>query len=79
MKPIEPPDEYGHPVEFGKGQEEYKTLIARESVGVVTTLWQLTPAERQAIANGKNLFLEIITFGNSLQPVLLWVEGFEDE
>lgn len=78
MIPIDPPQECGYPVQFGENQVEYKTLPARESQGVVTTLWELSPAERQAILNGKNLFLEIITFGHSLQPVHLWVEGFED-
>lgn len=79
MIPINPPEEYGYLVEVAKNQPEYQTLPVRFNQGAATSLWQLTNEERQAIADGKNLFLEMLTFGHPLQPVHLWIDGLEDD
>lgn len=80
MKPIYPPEEFGAVVNVAANQEEYQTLPSRiDAQGAVTTLWEFTPEERAAIADGKNLYFELLTFNRGLQPMMPWVEGFERE
>src|SRR5437773_6547519 len=47
-----------------------QTLVLDGQEGRVISRWTLTPAEREAIAKGEDLYLEQLTFGNKLQPIL---------
>lgn len=61
------------PVTFAKAQPEYLPLPAaivdRDGAQTVVTRWQFTDEERAAIANGADLYLEMLTFGSPLQPL----------
>ncbi len=35
--------------------------------------WSPTPKQREAIAAGADIFLELMTFGTPLQPILMFV------
>ena len=69
-------------VEWAKNQEEYQTLPAltyRETKEVpVTSRWQFTDAEREAIAKGADLYLTSLTFGGPLAPSMLQVMTREE-
>ena len=68
MKPIEFKD---CNVIFAKHQPEYLPLPAhksQDSVGLVTTCWELTWRERFIILFSGHLFLQQMTFNTPLQP-----------
>ena len=66
MKPIE---FKGCNVIFAKDQPEYLPLPAhRDKGGCVTTCWKLTWRERVYIFFHGSLYLQTLTFNNSLQP-----------
>lgn len=72
MKPIKFD---GSNVVFAEDQPEYEPLPAKkDSDGTITTCWELTPEEREIIANGGNLWLRILTFNKPLQPVCPSIE-----
>lgn len=82
MKPIEPDPYYGRLVTYAANQPEYNPLPARVSddgLGVVTTRWQLTEDERKALIAGADIQLRVMTFGQALQPVYLWVAGTDPD
>lgn len=57
-------------VTYAKEQPEYAPLpVIRNSTGVVLSRWKLTDAEREAVANGADVFLSIWTFNQPLQPL----------
>lgn len=66
---------------LGENQPEYDTLPALPvqfqfiftngpTDGLVTR-WQFTDEERRRIADGADLFLTVLTFGQRFQPVML--------
>ena len=66
-----------HEVVYGKDQPEYvplRTLVVRNS-GAQSAIsrWTPTDEQRQAIANGADIMLEVLTFGGPLAPVLMMV------
>lgn len=66
----------GHEVTYAKTQKEYRplrTLRGRTEQVPVLTRWDLTPQQRQAIAHGADIFLELLTFGSPLQPIVMAV------
>lgn len=70
-------------VVYAKDQPQYVPLPCLKSrqpdgTGAILTRWTLTDAERQAIANGADVFLRVLTYGNPLQPVGMFV-SFDDE
>ena|SRR3990167_8915827 len=73
----------GHEVHFAKKQKEYRALRAlRRTVHGVPVLsrWTLTEEQREAIARGADIFLELLTFGKPLQPITLMVsDGLNPE
>jgi hypothetical protein len=74
MKPVDP----GAPGTFtniAEGQSEYLTLPARISGDEVRTSWRLTFRERLSLLLGKRLNIDVMTFGQPLQPLQPWVEG----
>jgi hypothetical protein len=63
---------------FAKNQPEYMPLPALTFTdGKILTEWELTEAERLALANGAPLRLWIWRFDQPLQPVMLQVAGVE--
>lgn len=60
-------------VTFAKDQPEYRQLPAVIFTGPerrVISRWTLTPDERAKIAAGEDLYVEQLTFGSALQPIL---------
>ena len=58
------------------GQPQYMPLPALRSAGperVVMSRWELTPVEREMIANGADVFVSIWTFGDPYPPTSLRV------
>lgn len=61
---------------FGADQPQYLPLPAFRSMddeGAVISCWKPTIKERFKILFGANLWLTLLTFGNSIQPQLLEV------
>jgi hypothetical protein len=62
-------------VVYAKDQPQYNPLRALKSMkdnGAILTRWRPDEFERRAIADGADVFLEILTFHEPLQPVLLF-------
>ena len=78
MRSISPRIDGCDEVTVAEEQLEYKALTAAQirytdgSRGLMTR-WRLTPEEREAIANGADLYLGILTMGKPLQPISLEV------
>lgn len=65
-----------HEVVYAKNQPEYnplRTLRSNTKECRVLSRWSPTPEQRQALAEGADIFLELLTFGNPLQPILMSV------
>ena len=63
-------------VVFATNQPEYNPLRALKSMkdnGAILTRWSPTEEQRWALANGADIFLEVLTFHHPLQPVALYV------
>jgi hypothetical protein len=76
VKPQAPvlPKLWGTPhIIFAADQPEYLQLPAIRPTALgaarITTRWKLTWRERAQVLFGGNLWLQILTFGNPLQPV----------
>jgi len=54
------------------------TLPADNSLSAITR-WELTPAQRQAIAEGADVFLEVIHFGGPLEQVRMAISKQEND
>jgi hypothetical protein len=64
-------------VTFAKDQPQYRPLPAIVIAGPdgrVITRWVLTDAERAQIAAGADLYIQQLTFGHALQPMLPTVQ-----
>ena len=60
-------------VVYGADQPEYLPLPTCQLVGDETRViskWELTAEERAKVAAGEPVFIEILTFGKPLQPIL---------
>jgi hypothetical protein len=65
-----------HEVVYAKDQPEYLPLRSLRSNNrnvYVMSRWTLTPEQRKAVADGADIFLTLMTFGEPLQPILLAV------
>jgi hypothetical protein len=65
-----------HELVFAKDQPEYiplRALRARTNDGRVMSRWSLTAEQRKAVADGADIFLTLMTFGNPLQPISMAV------
>jgi hypothetical protein len=60
-----------HKIVFAKDQLEYIPLPAISDGNKVITKWKLTKEELEEIAITGELYLEILTFGQPLQPIKL--------
>lgn len=61
---------------FAKDQPEYIPLRALRSPapnGDVLSRWTFTDEQRQAISDGADIFLNVMTFGQPLQPVRIFL------
>jgi hypothetical protein len=69
-------------VVYAKNQPEYVPLRTLTSSGPerkVISRWTLTPEQRKAVAEGADIYLQLLTFGAPLQPIVMAVgEGSED-
>lgn len=81
LTPKDGPVLEGHEMEevvFAKNQPQYKPLrcLVDDSRGDrrVTSRWTLTEEQRKAVAEGADIYLTLLTYGNPLQPILLAVE-----
>jgi hypothetical protein len=73
MKPIEF-DGDGKATVFAANQPEYQKLPARKHAdGRVTTMWELSDQERVDLASGGLVQLDLLTFNNPLQPVVIQI------
>lgn len=81
MIPIDPGEDFGTLRVYGEGQPDYNPLVTRVYSGghVALTKWHLSLEEREAILDGADLYLHILTFGNPIQPISLWIEGSPDD
>lgn len=65
-----------HEIVYAKDQAEYlplRTLRSNYLECGVLSRWTLTPEQRKAVAEGADIFLELMTFGKPLQPILMAV------
>ena len=66
---------------YAEDQPAYKPLRTLKSLGAdgaVLSRWSPTEEQRKAIAEGKDIFLELLTFNRLLQPILMFIAGDED-
>jgi len=60
-------------VTYAKDQPQYRPLPVAKlhgPEGRVISRWVLTPEERERLAKGEDLYIEQLTFGRALQPIL---------
>lgn len=63
--------------QFGVGQPQYrvlKVLLSPEDNGRVTSRWRLSWLERIDILLGGSLWVQVLTFGDAIQPIKLLTE-----
>lgn len=61
---------------YAKDQPEYvplRTLVGDDKQRRVLSRWNPTPEQRKAIAEGADIYLQLLTFGQPLQPILMFV------
>src|SRR5690348_10524 len=64
-------------VVYAKDQPQYlplRTLVSNDKDRRVLSRWQLTAEQRKAIAEGADIYLQLMTFGDPLQPILMFVK-----
>lgn len=81
MRPIAP--RTGEPeITLAEEQHDYLPITAAVRMRPVgqslVTRWTLTPAERAAVANGADVFVETLTFGAPMQPVAVSIGGLDE-
>jgi hypothetical protein len=65
-------------VVYAKDQPEYnplRTLRSSDRQKRVLSRWQLDAEQRTRIANGEDIFLELMSFGEPLQPTRMFLAG----
>ena len=60
-------------VASGKGYRDLRILPGFTRQGERLSRWSFTPEQRQAIAAGADVLLEVLTFNTALQPVRMAV------
>jgi len=64
--------------EVARSQKQYtpvRVLRGNTTEGPVMTRWALTPEQRQAITDGADVFVELLTFGSKQQPLRVSVSS----
>lgn len=58
---------------MAKGQEDkynpLRCLASQAAEGFRLSRWTLTPEQREAVANGADIFLELMTFNQPMNPI----------
>ena len=68
VSPSRPID--GQHIVYAADQPEYQPLpVWRRQQGQVVSRWRLTWRERIAVLFGRDMYLEVLTFGQPLQPI----------
>lgn len=73
----------GDELTVAEDQLEYKPITVAlhydQSLNglVMVSRWRFTPEERERIAKGDDLFIGVMTFGESMQPLLLSLDAGE--
>lgn len=57
-------------VVYAKDQPEYNALPVLRTEKTLVSRWKFSDEEREMIANGADLFLCVMHFGQPLQPIL---------
>ena len=80
MEPVSPvvPGSEEFEVVYAKNDKNYKPLPVIRTENALLTRWTLNDEERQWIANGGDLFIVVMHFGDRLQP-LKPIAGTPDE
>ena len=63
-------------VVYAEDQPEYiplRTLVSNDLRKAVLSRWEPTPEQREAIAGGADIYLQMLTFGQPLQPIIMLV------
>jgi hypothetical protein len=63
-------------VVYAKNQPQYnplRVIRSNDSQRAVLSRWTLTPDQRRAVAEGADIFLELLTFGQPLSPIRIAV------
>jgi|SRR5579863_7971476 len=61
---------------FAKNQPQYlplRTLVSDDKNRKTLSRWEPSPEQRKAIAEGADIYLQLMTFGQPLQPILMLV------
>lgn len=61
---------------YAKSQPEYvplRTLVSSGPNCRVISRWTLTDEQRKAVAEGADIYLQLYTFGEPLQPIMMAV------
>lgn len=62
----------GQHVVYAANQPEYQPLpVWKKPGGAVISRWRLTWRERLAVLLGRDLYVEVLTFGQPLQPIFM--------
>lgn len=79
MRPASPVVKGFSEVVYAKDQPEYIPLPAhRTEDGQVTTRWKLSFLERIKVLFKGNIYLQVLTFNNPLQPIRIGTDIPED-
>lgn len=65
-----------HEMVFAKNQPEYnplRALVSKTPDRRVMSRWTLTPEQRWAVFEGADIYLQLMTFGQPLQPIMVAV------
>lgn len=63
---------------YAKAQPQYnplRTLVSNRGERSVLSRWGLTEEQRAKVAAGADIYLELLTFGDPLQPIRMGVGG----
>lgn len=63
------------------GQPQYMglpALVSRDPQRRVLSRWELSPEEREMIANGADVYVSLMTFGAPYQPTVVFVANKAD-
>lgn len=80
LKPHDGPVVVGlesHEVVYAKEQPEYnplRVLRSKDGMGRVLSRWALTDEQREAVAAGADIYLELVTFNQPLQPIRVAIQ-----
>ncbi len=61
---------------YAANQPQYnplRTLVGDGSDRRVLSRWSPTPEQRKSIAEGADVYLQLLTFGQPLQPIIMFV------